>query len=177
MDTGIRINLTSKEASAGPQDPVPNGQYLVAVTDCEQTECGEESKNPGKPYYKVEFTVQEGPYEGRKIWTNAMLFSGALYTIVNMLKAVGIDVDKDSGFFQVEGFDDCTVPDPDWWIARQMVVKTKVQKGGYKKGEKAPDGERYDDKSEVKGFYPASSWKGVPTAQAAVSTGAVSLLP
>lgn len=175
--TGIRINMTTKEAKAGPQDPVPNGQYLTVVTDCELAECGDESKNPGKPYYKVEFTIQEGPYEGRKIWTNAMLFAGALYTIVNMMRAQGINIDKESGWFQADGFEENTVPDPDWWISRQFVVKTKIQKGAYKKGEKAPDGERYDDKSEIKGFYPASSWKGVPTAQAAVNTGAASLLP
>lgn len=176
MTDGIRINMTSKEASAGPQDPVPNGKYLVAVTDCEETECGPESKNPGKPYYKVEFTVQEGPYEGRKVWTNAMLFPGALYTISNMLKGLGIEIDKQTGWFQVDGFDECTVPPADWFLGKQYVIKTAIQKGAYKPGEKAPDGERYDPKAEVKGFYPADSWKP-GQATATVASGASSLLP
>lgn len=173
MSNGIRINLSDKEAASESreQEPIPSGKYLLAITDVELKECGLESKNPGKPYYAVEFTVQDGEYAGRKVFTNAMLFEGAAYTIVNMLKA--LDVKFSGSDFQVPEHDANIVPDAGWWLGKQFVVAVKKQAGKLK-----PDGsgDKYPDRAEPKGFWPSNTWKGAPAARAA-SAGSASILP
>jgi hypothetical protein len=179
MNEPIRINMTAKEAKSGPMDPLPNGKYLVAITDIEVAEVQNAPKpgkkdNRGEKYYKIELTVQEGEYDGRLIWTNAMLFDGALYSISGMLKAVGVDIDPSTGWFQVPGFEECVVPDADWWMAKQFVVRTLIKKGEVKDKETE---ERYPDRPEVKGFYPASSWRGAPAPSNKSNSASNSLLP
>src|SRR5687767_5791406 len=184
--SGIRINMTTEEASSAPKtgggDPIPTGKYLVAVTDCTELECGLQSKNPGKPYYNFELTVQGGEYAEKSMYTNAMLFSGALYTISQMLKAQGVEV-RENGWFQVEGYEECVVPEPGWWLGRQMVVYGKQEKGKIKeKGlDKSDPDNFYPDRTEPKAFWPADTWDGsaAATSAAGVKTQstATSLLP
>lgn len=160
--TGIRVNFSAKEASAENVDlePLPTGKYLCAITDASLEECGEGSKNAGKNYYKFEFTVQEGKYEGRKCWTNAMLFENSLYTIVKMLKALGVDVS--AGEFEV--------PEAEWFQAQQLVV-SGVRLGEQK--DKKDPSKVYAPKFEPKNFFPASTWKTAETKPAKAN----SLLP
>jgi hypothetical protein len=91
---GFRVNLSGKEASAKGRSTelVPRGDYHMKVTEGSVEYCGPESKNPGEPYYKLECTFQGGRYAGRSIITNAMLFDGALYTVVQIAKAMGQEV-------------------------------------------------------------------------------------
>lgn len=174
--TGIRINLSDKEATSESRDiaPLPNGKYLMAVTEITEEECGPNSKNPGKPYYNLELTVQDGEYEDRKVFTNAMLFEGALYTIVQILKA--LDVPFQGTSFQVDGYDSNVVPDAEWFMGQQMVVSVFMVKGKLKQGE-PKGGERYNDRPEPKGFWPARTWQGPPTTAKAVTQGVSSLMP
>src|SRR6266480_7795544 len=96
---GIRVNFSGKEADAAPRDvePMPTGKYLCAITDVELCYSTSE-KNNGKPYYSIEFTVQDdmrgGLYKERKCWSNVMLFEGALYSASQLAKAVGLTVDE-----------------------------------------------------------------------------------
>lgn len=185
MTDGIRVNMTSKEASSESRDAelLPAGKYLMAVTDVDLREVTNPPKpgkqdNRGKPFYAFEFTVQGGDYEGRKVWTNAMLFSPALYTVVNMLKALGVPFSgsDDNPTFQVPGYEPNTIPGADWWLGKQMVVRTTVKKGGLK--EKGSE-ERYADRAEPAGFFSADSWDPAkaPTKAKAAASASNSLLP
>lgn len=158
--SGIRVNFSDKEAGAENQDmePLPSGKYPCAITDVTLEECGPDSKNPGKPYYKIEFTVQEGKYENRKCWTNAMLFDGALYTIVKLMKALGFNVAK--GEMEVPSAEE---------LQGKKVVVSGVKIGETK--DKKDSTKVYAPKFEPKNFFPMDSWKGAPKEQAA------SLLP
>lgn len=156
----IRVNFSDREAGAENVEiePLPTGKYSCAITDVTMEECGPESKNPGKPYYAIEFTVQDGKYENRKCWTNAMLFAGALYTISKLMKALGYDVN--------EG--EMEVP-----TAEELQGKTVVVGGrrlGETKDKKNPE-KTYAPKFEPKNFYPIETWKG------AVKEKSGSLLP
>jgi hypothetical protein len=152
MSDGLRVNFSSKEATSEAREPMPAGKYHVKITDIDPRESQSE-KNFGKPYWAIEFTVQEGPYSDRKAWTNCMLFDGALYTLSQLMKSTGYDVDE--GDFEV--------PDSDELIGRDVVVRL-IKKAAT---------DEYDARNEVKGI---SAWDD----QAASGTSAGksnSLLP
>jgi hypothetical protein len=138
ISDGFRVNFSDKEASAEGRSAelLPRGNYHVKVTDGSIEECGPESKNPGKPYYKIECTIQSGPHANRKLWTNAMLFEGALYTITQIMKAMGISVT--AGEMMVPGLNE--IIGNDFLVA---VIKKPKQKVGDKE---------YDEKNEIQSF-------------------------
>lgn len=137
-------------------DPVPSGRYLLAVTDFEVKECSENSKNPGAPLVQFEFVIQE-PHEingqkveGRKLWTNIMpTVETILWRMKNFMRALGDDVDGKINFNPAEI---CSRP----LEKRLLVAKITVQ--GKRKDEKT--GKEYDERNEIKTFYPASTWTG-----------------
>ncbi len=139
MSDGLRVNFSDKEASSEARsvELLPRGDYHVALTDIELREV-REGKNEGKSYWNLEFTIQSGPHENRKLWTNCMLFSPALYTFAQLMKACGYDVEE--GEFEV--------PDPDDLIGKVMVVG--VTKKG--KSRNKETGEEYDERNEVRGI-------------------------
>lgn len=161
---GLKVNFSSEEASSEARsvELLPRGEYHVKLTDVEDRECGEKSKNPGKPYWGLEFTVQEGKYENRKLWTNCMLFDGALYTFSQLMKALGYDIR--SGEFEV--------PDGEDLVGRDMVVTVKI-----KPKSKGADGQEYDERNEVQGIKPWTEGMvlGATTGTAKKKSG--SLLP
>lgn len=69
---GAVLDLSSADASG--LDPFKGGLYPLGITKCSPVEIKNESgegKYPaGTPGYNVEFTVQEGEFEGRKVWNN-----------------------------------------------------------------------------------------------------------
>lgn len=165
MSEGIRVNMTSKEGKSQTLEPLPSGKYLVAVTDCdlEEVKSGGSGKpeNVGKPMFVMEFTVQEGDYENRKVWSNVMLFDGALYSISQMLKAQGVEVKElgDRAEFQVEGFEPNVIPGPEWWMARQFVVRVKLMDKRSVKNKNTGEVREFDERAEVKGFMSPKDWK------------------
>lgn len=163
--SGLRVNFSDKEASseARSAELLPRGDYHVALTDVEYREV-REGKNEGKPYWNLEFTIQSGPHENRKVWTNCMLFSPALYTFAQLMKATGYDVDE--GEFEV--------PDPDELIGREMVAVVTVKP----KSKNKETGEEYDARNEVKGIkaYDADTFKQ-PSGGQVKKAGKSSLLP
>lgn len=93
----LRVNFSQQEESSEARDftPLPAGKYHVAITECEVKRVTNppqpgKTDNRGKPFYAVTVTVQDGPYENRKLWGNIMLFEGALYSLVQLLKAQGL---------------------------------------------------------------------------------------
>jgi hypothetical protein len=161
--SGLHVNFTDQEASSEARvyTPVPTGWYKATVYEIEDAECGSESKNPGKPYWKLTLKCsQDGEYEGRNFWTNVMLFDGALYSLTQLLKATGYNVS--SGDFEV--------PDPDELIGKEVVVSVARQLDKYAMKDAPPDEPRIF-KNEVKGF------KAVDGFQTGAAKGKGSLLP
>lgn len=166
MSEGIRVNMTAKEGASKTLEPLPSGKYLVTVTDCDLVECGPTSKNPGKPMFQLELTVQEGTYENRKVWTNVMLFEKALYSIAQMLTSIGVDVKEigDQAEFQVPGFEPNIIPGPEFWMGKQFVVRVKLVGPRKITNKQTGETKEYDERAEVKGFMPASTGT-VPVSQ------------
>lgn len=172
MSEGIRVNFSQKEADAAPRDvePLPSGKYLCTVTGVELRFSTSE-KNEGKPYYAVEFTVVDdlasGAYLDRKCWSNVMLFEGALYSCVQILKTQNIDVNQ--GTFDV--------PPADEWLGWQMVV------AGTRKGEtkdKTDPSKTYGPKFEPRSYFHKDTWKAssvVGKGSKGAAKSAVTFLP
>ena len=116
----IRVNVSEQEDRAGAREPLPIGQFHFAITNVELTE-SQSDNNYGKPMLAVEFTVQDTPgpwqaYAGRKDFTNAMLWEGALYTVIMLLKAIGeYENCKDPG-----GALDIPT-EPEFWEGREVI--------------------------------------------------------
>lgn len=168
---GIKVNMSENEAKSASLEVLPAGKYLVAVSDGKLMECGPESKNPGKPYYNMELTIQSDKYEGRKLFTNVMCFNGALYSLSQILKASGVAVDR-NGAFQVPEHEENEIPELDWFIGREYVVRVAVQAAN-----RGKDGKDYPERNEIKGWLSA---KTDVTASTGATNGAAkkdSLLP
>ena len=162
--SGLRVNFSEKEASseARSAELLPRGDYHVCLTDIEYREV-REGKNAEKPYWNLEFTIQSGPHENRKVWTNCMLFEPALYTFAQLMKACGYDIE--AGEFDV--------PDPDELVGTELVAVVKVKP----KSKNKQTGEEYEARNEVDGIkaYDANTFKQ-PVA-AAKASGKSTLLP
>src|SRR5262245_62595892 len=89
---GLYVNFSDDDAATEARDPepLPAGKYFCTLTDVELKE-SKSADNHGKPMYNLVFTVVEdkagGKYVNRKIFTNACLWPGALFTITWIMKA------------------------------------------------------------------------------------------
>lgn len=82
-----RLNLDFSNVAS--RDPLPEGIYEVSIAKVEQTV----SKSSGNPMLKIEFNILTDGYTGRKVWSNYVLTDAAMWKIVELLRAVGIDTD------------------------------------------------------------------------------------
>jgi uncharacterized protein DUF669 len=140
---GLTLNISEQEAESKAFDDLPAGKYNCKITDVSVEEV-KKGDNAGKEYYHFEFTIQDGKYENQKMWANAMLWAGAAYTIVNILKALGQDVGT-----QLE------VPDAEWFITRDIVVKMSMGKAQIGDGTK--ENPQYPARVEARSFFPYGS--------------------
>lgn len=182
---GFTVEVTAQEASSeafGAYQPLPRGEYHVAITDVEMARSTSEKHN-GEPYMKWEMTVQGqkdnkeasdfNPYAGRRVWANVMCFAGALYSITQAMKALGMHVAEGS----------LRIPPPEWWLGKEMLAVV-VQKPAMGKNEETgkynvPQMEeilingkptmKKVMRNEVSGFKPLSAGKGLNTGAVAKS--------
>jgi len=77
-------NSTEAAAEFGP---VPRNEYVCYATNGEL----ESSRSKGTPGYKIEFTVIEGDFKGRKFWLDCWLTSAALPQSKRDLKKLGVN--------------------------------------------------------------------------------------
>jgi hypothetical protein len=156
----LRVNFSEEEAAseAFSYDPVPTGSYNVNVTGIE-TRFSTSEKNNGKPYWAVEMTVQDGPYEGRKFWGNVMLFDGALYSLSQLLKATGFEAALKTG----------KVPPADDLVGKTLTINVVKTRDTYRENQNQ-DGVKLF-KNEVKGY------KALQDAAAPGAGASGSLLP
>ncbi len=75
-------------AASSSYAPLPADSYAVEVTGADFV-----SKVGKNPYFKVEFTVVEGAYARRKVWTNIVLgeSEGSIGYFFNKLAKLGLD--------------------------------------------------------------------------------------
>jgi hypothetical protein len=169
----LKVNVTQEEASSKVLEPIPSGWYIANITDVEMAEVKSAPKpgkkdNRGEPFYKMELTIESPEkHEGRKVWTNVMLFSGALYSAVQLVGAVGGVVPEGEGSLEI--------PEPEELLGKTVAIKVAIT------GERTVDvnGEKktYEPRNDVKGFKaPDADVLGKIAGGAATSKGS-SLLP
>jgi len=93
----IRMDLTGVEAG-GDFEPIPNGAYPCTVFDVEQRT----GKDSGQPYLSVQFKVQGGEYDGRRLWSNYSLQQQSLWAIKGLLITLGWSEEQLAGQFEFE---------------------------------------------------------------------------
>jgi hypothetical protein len=141
--SGIKVDLTDQEAKSGDGGYLPAGLFHVVITEVESAESQSEA-NPGKPLLKFTSVVQDGPHADRTIKWTACCWTGALYTIVGLLKAMGEyeELSKGGGL---------TIPDAqEFYVGKHVMARRGINKKA--KAENPED----DPLSwlEVKGFQP-----------------------
>jgi hypothetical protein len=171
---GIRVNISDKESASQDREPLPVGKYHFKITDMEIAFVkelngqGSPNKNAGKPYINFEFTVQDGKYTGRKDWTNAMCFEGALYTISQILKALDHPVPMGSDGKPKSG--ELVIPDK----SQFYIGKDLWGRRGTNDKDRNPDGTL---RIQLRGFSKyeggVSSSDATPAAKQSVSAGSV----
>lgn len=133
-------NSTSKSYEPGR---IPSGPQPCAVTDIDIAQV-KSGANQGKSYWKVELTIQDGPFENSKLWPNIMLFNvtGGNWFMAQFLKATGHADALETGDLPLAGD----------FIGAQVVAQVKRVKDKYK-NDKEPrkDGSSWY-KNEVGGF-------------------------
>lgn len=134
------INSTSKSFEPGR---IPSGPQNCAVTDIDLATV-KSGPNKDKPYWKVELTIQDGPFENSKLWPNIMLFNvtGGNWFMAQFLKAAGFADALKTG----------ELPSAADLIGKEVVAQVKRVKDKYKnEKEPRPDGSSWY-KNEVGGF-------------------------
>jgi len=142
----LRVNFSEEEsASEGRSfEPIPGGKYTCCVYEWE-VRTSTSAKNSGKPYWALRLKVQDGPYEGRVLFANVMLFEGALYSLAQLLKALGFTDALKTG----------VIPNGDELIGKPFtaIVQKKVDQYKIDQGEwTAGSGDPKPMKNEVSGY-------------------------
>lgn len=145
--------LDENVAAGSDFAPIPAGWYKVEIEEVEEKEAKSE-KNLGKPMYNYKLKVVGGDHDGRMLFVTACLWKEAIFTQVNIQKAVGIAPAE-----AVNGKVPFAIADEDDLIGKEMLVRV-IQKDKYTKPgedpETNPDGSLVQD-NEVKSFKPAGA--------------------
>lgn len=152
--TQFKVNFSDQEAASEARsfEAIPSGSYYARITNIETREVVNEPQpgkkdNRGENYWNVECTIQEGPFENSKQWSNVMLFDGALYTLAQLCKATGFadrvtPGDKNFG----------KIPPADDFLSKEVIIVVAKQRDTYK--EKLNNDGVALWKNEIKGFKP-----------------------
>ncbi len=92
-DGQIKVNFSTEEVESETRAflAMPPGFYTCNIIKVEDASVQTNDKgNFGKPFWKVTLVVQEGKFAKRWLFTNIMLFEGALHTASQLLKSVGM---------------------------------------------------------------------------------------
>lgn len=139
----LRVNFSDEEAKSEGRafEPVPGGKYHCKITEWEMQKAGPNAKHPGKPFWHLTLVVQDGPYAERKFWPNVMLFEGALYTLSQLMKAIGREDVLESG----------NIPHGDTLIGEDVIAIVAKKRDKYKEDESG-DASVKLFKNDVTGF-------------------------
>jgi hypothetical protein len=114
--------------------------------------------------WRLAMPIQEGPYEGQYLFSNVMLFDGALYSLAQLLKATGRGDALKSG--KIPPLSELVDADEKFVVGVvKQVDKYRIDQGEWDgKGPKPM-------KNEVKSYFPADQL------QTAGAGGSSSLMP
>jgi len=145
-----REALILDEAVANGSDftPLPAAWYDVEIDEVEEKE-STSAKNPGKPMYKYKLKVVGGDHDGRILFVTACLWNEAIFTQVDIQKALGIEP-EDLG----NGKKKFVIADEDDLVGKELKVRVVLKDKYVKPGEEAEldeDGNPVKD-NEVKSF-------------------------
>jgi hypothetical protein len=152
---GLNAVDFSQTSGGASFDPLPAGWYKVAITDINVKQSSAQAKFPNEDYLSFEFTVQDGEYEDRKLWTNAMLLTHALFTLKGILGALGYDV---SGALDIQ-----SMLESGELEGRELLVRAKVKPPVFESDGKTI---KYDAGNELKAFKAIGDGPTAPTAGA-----------
>ena len=130
------FSIDFTDVKGGDFDAIPAGVYNIAVTDWSKTETKNAGKIPaGTPGINWEFTIQDGEFENRKLWTNHWIHPNTLGFLKTFLLKTGRYTEE-----ELESQFDL---DPDRLVGAEMqaVVIVRQYKG--------------DDRNEIKKFRAA----------------------
>lgn len=102
-------------------DPLPNGRYEATVFDIEEQEV-KNGKNAGAPMWAVQFSINGGPHDNRRVFRNFTLIPESLWALKNFLVALGIDSSALEGEVDIDTEDLIGLP-------CQIVVRQREYEG------------------------------------------------
>lgn len=111
----IVLSLTEEDVAERSFDPAPEGWYTVEITSVE-TRTSNSQKNPGKPFYALEYTSIDKDAFAGKFFDNVMLWHGAHFSLVGLAKALGI----------ISGPGELVVPTEDELLGQEFDVFVKI---------------------------------------------------
>lgn len=116
------------QAIAGDFKPLPVDVYKVEVTGADFVE-----KADKNPYFKIEFTITEGPHIRRKLWSNLVLgeSEGSAGYFFSKMKTLGLGEDYWQGH-STQALSEVAPEVCAFLIGRPVNVTTKVSE--YPKG-------------------------------------------
>ena len=82
--SSISIDFTGVESGGGAQRKVPNGEYLLKISEVEQKE-----SQAGNDYLSIKYKVANGPLAGAAVWDNVSLKNTALWRLRTLLELIG----------------------------------------------------------------------------------------
>jgi hypothetical protein len=98
----MKLNMANTDAFMG-FDAIEGGTYWAKITNGTASETKNDGKLPaGTPGINWEFTIQDGPNEGRKVWTNTWIHANTIGFVKGLLKATGEFADDELNSDELE---------------------------------------------------------------------------
>lgn len=173
----ISINVSENAAKPPRQrGDIPQGWYVLRFVDVELQESKSE-KNPGKPMYNFELEITDdernpqnadgaSEFAGRPEWIRACLWTGAEFTIVAIMRALGHEIKP--GALQIPDITDpnCPLGGIDAFVGKDIMARWGVKKKeaalAAKEGRKAdPEWLSFKTASEDAGEQAPAGFDGV----------------
>lgn len=115
-EDSLMINLAEVEAMSF--EAIPKGSYPVVVEECDF----QISKSSGKPMWNVKFSITEGEYANRKLWTYMSFSEKALPMTKTNIAVLAPEL--------LDGaFNPKTVADEGTLVGRTALAKVAIEKG------------------------------------------------
>lgn len=154
----LKLNLTDQEASSTAREftVLPTGTYACNIVEIKEQSVKPGSQNAGKPYWNMLLVVdQGGQYDGRRIYTNLMLFEGAAFLVKQLVEVLFPEM--------LEG-NQLTIPDPEAFEGKRVAIVGRKYASGssIKRGGKIV-GTRDSDEFAVTGFKSANEAGKTPS--------------
>jgi hypothetical protein len=131
----MKVDLSG--VKAGGFDPFPAGTYILALVEYEHKETGPNSKQPGSPMISAQFGVQEGEYEGRRVFNNFTFGEKALPILKSYLLSIGLTEEQLDGELDI---------DPEEWIGKPFKARVRIRKS-----------EEYGDQNQISRYMAADA--------------------